>query len=360
MTGARHRIGVLPINVGTPEAPRAPEVRRYLREFLGDPRVLDMSGVGRWALLNLVILPFRPRRSAEAYETIWEEGGSPLLRHTLAFCAGLQHRLGDRFVVAPAMRYGRPSIDEALDRFREAAIDRIVLFPLYPQYAASTTGTSVEAVFRAAAARWNVPSLAVVPPFWDEPALGAAYAEVAGPVLAELEADHVLFSFHGLPERHVRKSDESGAHCLESPDCCARMVAANRNCYRAQCHRTAESIADALDLREDGWTVAFQSRLGRTPWIRPYTDETVAELARRGVRRLAVLCPAFVADCLETLEEIGLRAREDFVAAGGEELRLVPSLNAHPSWIDLAARLVARTSALEAASAREAGPVNVP
>jgi len=344
MEPRRPEIGVLAVNVGTPDAPRAPEVRRYLREFLGDPRVLDMNALGRAALLRLVILPFRPRKSAEAYAAVWESGGSPLLRHAREFAEGLGARLGEAYLVRPAMRYGNPSIAAALGEFRARGIDRVVAFPLYPQYASSTTGTSLQEVYRLAGLAWNVPSIAVVPPFWDEPDLARAFAHVAGPTLRDLRPDHVLFSFHGLPERHVRKSDEVGGHCLASPDCCARMVSANRNCYRAQCFRTAEAIARGLGLSDGTWTVAFQSRLGRTPWIRPYTDETVRALAERGSRRLAVLCPAFVADCLETLEEIGMRAREDFLAHGGEDLRLVPSLNASPAWIDLAARLVERVA----------------
>jgi ferrochelatase len=344
MSEHRDRIGVLALNVGTPDAPRAPEVRRYLRQFLGDPRVLDMNPIGRAALLNLVILPFRPKESAHAYRSIWEPDGSPLLRHSNEFAAALETELGSRFLVRPAMRYGNPSIACALAEFRASAIDRIVAFPLYPQYASSTTGTSLEEVYRRSGLDWNVPSISVVPPFWNEPELGAAFARVGREVLDDLDPDHVLLSFHGVPERHVRKSDDTGSHCLASQDCCARIVEANRNCYRAQCHRSAEAIAAALDLPRERWTLAFQSRLGKTPWIRPYTDETVVALAERGVRRLAVFCPAFVADCLETLEEIGMRAREDFVAHGGEDLRLVPSLNSSPSWIELAARLVRRAA----------------
>ncbi len=337
-------VGVLAMNVGTPDAPRAPEVRRYLREFLGDPRVLDMNAIGRAALLHLVILPFRPRKSAEAYAAIWEPDGSPLLRHTVAFSDRLQERLGSRFLVLPAMRYGNPSIASAIDRCRDLGIDRLVAFPLFPQYASSTTGTGVEALFRLLGERWNVPSVSVVPPFWDEPGLATAFAEIGRPVLEDLRPDHVLFSFHGLPERHVRKSDDTGAHCLAGDGCCARIVPANRNCYRAQCYATADGIAAALGLAEGSWGVSFQSRLGRTPWIRPYTDETVRALAGRGVRRLAVFCPAFVADCIETLEEIGMQVRDDFVAHGGEELRLVPSLNASEAWVDLAERLVRRAA----------------
>ncbi len=342
------KTGVLPVNVGTPDAPRAREVRRYLREFLGDPRVLDMNALGRYLLLRLVILPWRPRRSAEAYRAIWEPGGSPLLLHTRRFAEALGRRLGERFEVVPAMRYGEPSIAAALETFRSRGIDRVVVLPMYPQFASSTTGTSLEAVYRLASSRWNVPLIANVPPFYDDPGFLSAFARVGLPVLDELRPEHVLFSFHGLPERQVRKSDDTGRHCLAVEDCCAAIATANRNCYRAQCFATARGIARAAALGEGAWSVAFQSRLGRTPWIRPYADERVRELARAGVRRVAVFCPAFVADCLETLEEIGIRARRDFVAHGGEELRLVPSLNADPAWIDAAAALVRRSAWTEA------------
>ena len=301
---------------------------------------MDTSAWARFLLLNVVILPFRPRQSAEAYHTVWDDHGSPLLRHSRDFVKELALTLGERFAVRVAMRYGNPSIAEAIAEFRRLGIDRILAFPLFPQYASSTSGTALEEVFRVAGSQWNVPAVSVVPPFFDDPGMLRAFAEVGTPVLGDLRPDHVLFSFHGLPERQVRKSDDSGRHCLASQTCCSAMVSENRNCYRAQCYRTAEGIAAALGLPQGGFTVSFQSRLGRTPWVRPYTDETVRALARGGTRRLAVFCPAFVADCLETLEEIGVRAREDFVANGGEELRLVPSLNAHPAWIEAAARLV--------------------
>lgn len=340
MSRRSDRIGVLLLNVGTPDAPHPREVRRYLREFLGDPRILDMNPIGRRLLLELVILPFRPRRSAEAYEKVWLPEGSPLLVHGRAHASGLGRALGAAYEVALGMRYGSASIAEALDGFRSRGIDRIVLFPLFPQYASATSGTSLEAAYRLAAGRWNVPSLSVVPAFYDDPGFIAAFAEVGRPVLRDLRPDHVLFSFHGLPERQVRKSDESGVHCLATASCCNAIGEANRNCYRAQCFATARALAGAASLAADGSTVAFQSRLGRIPWIRPYTDETVVDLARRGVKRLAVFCPAFVADCLETIEEIGLRAREDFLANGGEAFALVPSLNGNEAWIEASARLV--------------------
>ena len=332
-------IGVLLVNLGTPDAPHAPEVRRYLRQFLSDPRVLDISPVGRWMLLNLVILPLRPARSAEAYRKIWRADGSPLLVYSRALAEQVRAALPD-MQVELAMRYGNPSITAGLTALRDRGCDRIVVFPLYPQYAASSTGSTVEAVYRAAAGLWNTPYLTIVPPFYDDPGFIDAFAEVGAPVLAELQPDHVLYSFHGLPERHMHKSDMSGTHCLRSAECCAEIVAANRHCYRAQCFSTARALSARLGLAPETTTVSFQSRLGRAVWIRPYTDIVLPELARRGVRRVAVFCPAFVADCLETLEEIGIRAEEDFKKAGGESLRLIPSLNAHPAWVRAAADLV--------------------
>jgi ferrochelatase len=240
------------------------------------------------------------------------------------------------------MRYGNPSIAAAFDRLRAAAVDRIVVLPLFPQYASSSTGTGVARVMELASADWNVPWLDVVPPFYDEPMFLDAFTAVARPKLAEARPDHVLFSFHGLPERHVQKSDKTAAHCLRSAGCCATIGEANRNCYRAQCFATARALTARLGLADDGYTVCFQSRLGKTPWIEPHTDHLIDELARAGKKRLAVLCPAFVADCLETIEEIGMRAREQFRAAGGEELTLVPSLNATSPWIDAVVELARR------------------
>lgn len=333
------KVGVLLVNLGTPDAPRPPEVRRYLREFLSDPRVVDLNPVARWLLLELVILPVRPARSAEAYAKVWGEDGSPLLANGKALRERVAERLAE-IPVALAMRYGSPSIGAGLDQLHAEGCDHLVVLPLYPQYASSSTGSSVEAVYREAGRRWNTPFITVVPPFFDDLRFVEAFAQVTQPVLEELRPDHVLLSFHGLPERHMRKSDPTGRHCLEREDCCKKLVDANRNCYRAQCFATAHALAGRLALPEGEWSISFQSRLGRTPWIRPYTDERLVELAKAGVERLAVMCPAFVADCLETLEEIGIRAEADFKAAGGKALRLVPSLNAHPAWVDAVVGLV--------------------
>ncbi|MFN3199233.1 MAG: ferrochelatase [Bradymonadia bacterium] len=331
--------GILLVNLGTPDAPRPREVRRYLREFLNDPRVLDINSVGRFMLLNAIILPLRPRKSAEAYEKIWGQAGSPLLVESQKLTTEVQNRLRD-CPVELAMRYGNPSIAAGLEALKGRGCDRLVVIPLYPQYASSSTGSSLEKVYREAATRWNTPYITAVPPFFDHPAFIDAFAQVGRPHLEEMKPDHVLFSFHGLPERHMHKSDESGSHCLKAPNCCATLNAANRNCYRAQCFATARALAARLDLAEGDWTVCFQSRLGRTPWIQPYTDELVESLPKRGIKSVAVFCPAFVADCLETIEEIGMRAEEDFKAAGGESLRLIPSLNAHPAWADAVVQLV--------------------
>jgi protoporphyrin/coproporphyrin ferrochelatase len=330
----RGRTGVLLVNLGTPASPRTADVRRYLRQFLSDPRVIDIPPALRFALLHFVILPFRPRRSAAQYATIWQEGGSPLLIHGRALSEEVAKRLGPRFHVELGMRYGEPSLPDALARLRTAEVDRIVVFPLFPQYASSSTGSALEVVYREAAAQWNVPSLRVLEPFYADPGFIGAQAGIARPLLERFAADHVLFSFHGLPERQIRKSDPSGAHCFARPDCCARVGPHNASCYRAQSHATAHALAGALALGPGLWSVSFQSRLGRAPWIKPYTDLVLPELAARGVRRLAIFCPSFVADCLETVEEIGVRAREQWSSLGGSDLLLVPCVNAHPDWAD--------------------------
>jgi ferrochelatase len=336
--------GLLLINLGTPDAPTTTAVRRYLKEFLSDPRVIDINAVGRALLLHAVILRFRPSKSARAYRSIWDPvRGSPLLHHSKDLATGVAQQLGLAWHVELAMRYGQPSLSGALDRLRAANVDRVVVLPLYPQYAASSTATSVARVMELVGAQWDTLPLDVVPAFHDDEGFLAAFEAVARPALAAARADHVLFSFHGLPERQIKKSDPSGAHCLSSNTCCDAITTVNRSCYRAQSYATARALASRLDLTD--YTVCFQSRLGRTPWITPHTDVLLDELARAGKRRLAVLCPAFVADCLETVEEIGIRAREQFKGAGGEELTLVPSLNATPRWIEAVAAMAERHAA---------------
>jgi ferrochelatase len=332
--------GVLLINLGTPDAPRTREVRTYLREFLNDPYVIDIHPVSRWLLLNLIVLPLRPRKSARAYALIWTAEGSPLLVHTRALAAAVQERAGADVPVEFAMRYGKPTIAEGLRRLHERGARKIVALPLYPQYALSSTRSCIEKTREDAAALAQPPEVHYVEDFYDHPGFIAAQAAIAEPLLGEFRPDHVLFSFHGLPERQIKTLDTSGEHCLVRDDCCARVDRKNRACYRAQSFATARALAAALGIPEDRQSVAFQSRLGRTPWIRPYTDLVLGELPGRGVKRVAVLTPSFTADCLETLEEIGIRGREQFEAAGGEALLAVPCVNAHPTFVDAVLDLV--------------------
>jgi ferrochelatase len=292
-------------------------------------------------LVNLIIAPFRSPKSAEAYQQVWTEAGSPLLVHGEALVEQIQAALPE-VPVRLAMRYQNPSIEAGLDALYAAGCDHVVIFPLFPQYASSSTGSALEEVYRIAGTKWNTPWISVVPPYYDDPAFIEAMAVIGREKLAEQSPDHVLLSFHGLPERHCTKTDPTGNHCLAKADCCEVIVEANRNCYRAQCIQTGRALARALALDESQYTICFQSRLGRTPWIKPYTDELIEELAKKGVQSVAVFCPAFTADCLETLEEIGMRAVEDFKEAGGDDLRLVPSLNSHPQWVQAALGLIRR------------------
>jgi ferrochelatase len=341
---AAMRTGLLLINLGTPDEPTPSAVRRYLREFLGDPRVLDIGAFGRALLLNLIILPTRPAKSARAYGTVWDpRRGSPLMYHSRDLAAAVSDQLGADWHVELAMRYGKPSIADALDELASRDVERIVVLPLFPQYASSSTGTAQARVMELAGERWNVPALDFVPAFYNDPGFIAAQTQVARPILADFQPDHVLFSFHGLPVRQIVKTDSRGAVCFQRTSCCDELR--NPHCYRAQSFWTARTVASELGLAADRYTICFQSRLGRTPWIEPYTDHVIDRLGKAGTKRLAVLCPAFVADCLETVEEIGIRAREQFKAAGGDELVLVPSLNATKAWVDAVCAIATRHAA---------------
>lgn len=337
-------IGVLLVNLGTPEAPATAEVRAYLREFLSDPRVIDINPLGRWLLLNVFILPFRPAKSAAAYRSVWTAEGSPLLVHGRAFAKGVQSSLDakapGRFVVRLAMRYGQPAIPVVLQELLQHDLERLIVLPLFPQYSSAATGSALERVMTEVAAKWNVPAVDSFESFYDAPAFIDGFRDVAKPLLDAFAPDHVLFSYHGLPERQVKKSDTTGTHCLASESCCDSICPANRFCYRAHCVATTNALVGALSLAPHTYSYSFQSRLGRTPWIKPYTDLVLPELAQKGIKRLAVFSPAFVADCLETVEEIGIRAKEQWQALGGEELLLVPSLNAHPTWVNGVADMV--------------------
>ena len=338
------RTGFLLINLGTPNSTSVSDVRRYLREFLSDPRVLDMSPIGRWLLLNLFILPTRPKKSAEAYEKVWTERGSPLLFHAQDLVEGIRPLLADIGPVELAMRYQNPSLKAGLSALVDAGVTHIVALPLFPHYSSAAWGSAAEKLMAEASVGWNVPSISFVPPFFAEQAYKDALEAVARDTFEDDGDAFHLFSFHGLPIRHCTKSDPTGAHCHVKPDCCEALVQANAYCYRAQSISTAHGLAAVLGLPRDRYDIAFQSRLGRAEWIKPYTDIRLVALAQQGVEHLVVHCPSFVADCLETTEEIGIRAADDFIAAGGKRLTLVPALNSHPAWISGLADILRRSA----------------
>jgi ferrochelatase len=335
------RVGVLLINTGSTDAPRAPETRAYLRQFLSDPRVLDINPIVRWLLLNLVILPTRPKNSAHAYSQVWTEKGSPLIVISKELMEALKKRMPNA-EFAIGMRYGGPSIESSFDELMTKGIDRMIVAPLFPQYSSAANGSALELVYALAGKRWNVPPISVLPPCYAEPSFIESWAAVIKPYLDSFKPDRLLMSYHGLPERQMKKSDKTGAHCLAGASCCDAIVDANQHCYRAQCYATSRLLAAKLCLTPKQYSISFQSRLGRDPWIKPPTDEVVPALPKKGVKRLAVICPAFTADCLETLEEIAMRAKSDFLTAGGEAFQFIPCLNAHPVWVDALAGLLER------------------
>lgn len=336
------RTGVLLINLGTPDAPTPEAVGPYLRQFLMDGFVIDVPAPLRWFLVNVVIVPRRKVQSAKAYQKVQLPGGSPLLVYTreLAGKVGAELANDDRYVVEYAMRYGNPSISSALTKLKSADVEKILVLPLYPQYAESSYETAEVETRRVAGELGYADRLAFFPPFYDRPELISAFARRLQATHEEHPGDHVVFSFHSLPERHIKRLDKSHEHCLVKSDCCDTIGDVNRNCYRAQCFSTARGIAAELGLNDEDYTVTFQSRLGRARWIGPTTEVVLRELAGKGVKRLLVSCPSFVADCLETVEEMGIRGRQTFMEAGGEELFLVPSLNAEPGWVKTVANWI--------------------
>jgi ferrochelatase len=327
--------GVLLLNLGSPDSPSVGDVRRYLRQFLMDRRVIDAPWTVRFGVVHFCILPFRARKSVEAYRLIWTRLGSPLVVTGRRVRLELQKRL--RVPVELAMRYRNPSVNDAIASLVQQGVDDLLLIPLFPQYAMSSYETAVEAVKARLARGASHLRLRVNPPFCLDPDYIDALAASASGYLKQ-EYDHLLVSFHGLPERHLRKTDPTGCHCLARENCCSTPSPAHPTCYRAQCLRTVEAFVAKAGVTK--YSVAFQSRLGGDPWLRPYTDQELVRLAQDGVRKLLVICPAFVADCLETLEEIGLRGRDTFLGAGGAEFTLIPCLNDHPAWINLLQRMV--------------------
>lgn len=327
-------IGVLLINLGTPDAPTVPAVKKYLAEFLMDPNVIDLPWPARFALVYGLILPFRPRKITHAYQKIWTSRGSPLRFHHDDLAEGVQKELGTEFQVEAAFRYGSPSITDALKRLHAKPLKKLIVLPMYPQYSLAATESSLKEFKRAATAFPPVLT-EVIRDFYAEPEFVSAVASVTSREIAAFKPDHLLFSFHGLPERQVRNATKhEGGRCDFSNLCCAHVGAANQSCYRAQCFATTRAVIEKLNWPTTKMSIGFQSRLGRTPWIQPFSDVVIPELAQKGVKRLAVLCPSFVADCLETLEEVGIRAREQFQQCGGEELKLIPCVNASDGWVN--------------------------
>jgi len=324
------KTGVLLVNLGTPEQPTLRSVRRYLRVFLADKRVVDLPLIIRYILLYAFILPFRPKQSLAAYQKIWMAEGSPLLVYSQRMQAQLARDLGSAYQVSLAMRYESPSMEEALDALSGCA--RIIVMPLFPQYASATTGSIVEKLYTLLQKRAYIPSVHVLPEFYDDQGFIDAYAKRVETALANQVIDRLIFSFHGLPVRHITQSGCQVRCAGETP--CPAMSQKNAPCYRAQCYASARAIADKLGLSEGDYQVAFQSRLGKTPWIEPYTDGLLPRLAKDpAVRDIAVVCPSFVADCLETLEEIGMALQEQWHELGGGACILVPCLNEDPAWI---------------------------
>jgi protoporphyrin/coproporphyrin ferrochelatase len=332
--------GVLLVNLGTPDQPDTSNVRTYLTEFLNDPRVIDISAVGRAILVNAFIVPFRSSKSAALYKQVWTERGSPLLFHTEDLRDKVQKKLGDSYFVAMAMRYRKPSIGSALELLRKEKVSEITILPLYPQYASSSTGSTIEKIFDLMK-RWEViPSVRITSSFFDHPAFINSFV-VKGKQHMTEPYEHYLFSYHGLPERQIKKaSAHYGGDYCQLGKCCNTINKNNQYCYRANCFETTRQLVKALGIPDDKWSVSFQSRLGRDPWIKPYSDHVIEDLGKKGVKKILVFSPAFVADCLETIYEIGHEYLEIFQKHGGEELKLVTSLNAEDHWVDAVCQLV--------------------
>ena len=313
------KTGILLTNLGTPEAPTKEALKVYLKEFLWDPRVVEMPRWKWWLILNGIILNTRPAKSAEAYKSVWTEHGSPLMLHSLDQQAGLQKALGDDVHVELAMRYGNPSIASGLRNLRDKGCTRILLFPLYPQYSATTTGSTFDAVADELKSWRRVPGIRMIDSYHDHPAyIEALAASVRRYWDAHGKPDRLLMSFHGIPQRYFDGGDP----------------------YPCLCRKTGRLLAESLELKEGEWKVTYQSRFGKEPWVTPYTDETLKQWGAEGLGRVDVICPGFSSDCLETIEEIGEENREYFEEAGGKELRYIPALNSDAEHIRALAEIV--------------------
>lgn len=332
-------VGVLLVNLGTPDAPDTASVRRYLREFLMDGRVIDIPYPFRFMLVNGIIAPFRAPKSAKIYQKLWEERGSPLKFYGEDVRDELQKSLGNEYVVKLAMRYQNPNLASVLKEMEKMQLDKLIIIPLFPQYASATTGSVYERVMELMSSWQVMPNISLVSYFYQKPGFASYFAEKAKKYQAEHEFDYYLFSYHGIPERHIRNGDITKNTCAFG-SCCEQITEKNHGCYRAQCFETTRLIAKEMGLKEGTFGTAFQSRLGRDPWLQPYTDETIKSLVKEGKKKILAFSPAFVADCLETTIEVGEEYKELFEEAGGEHWQLVESLNNSPEWVSFLKDLV--------------------
>jgi protoporphyrin/coproporphyrin ferrochelatase len=330
---------ILLINLGTPDAPSTPKVGKYLTQFLNDKRVIDINAIGRFILVNLIIVPFRSFKSAKLYKHIWTKEGSPLLINSIALKEKLQKHVGDNYVVELAMRYQTPSLKNALENIRKLRPEKIHVFPLYPQYASSSTGSTIEEVLTLIKGWEVIPNINIVSKFYDHPKFIEALLVEAKKHNVN-DYDHVLFSYHGLPERQILKA--SAHYCnntCQMGACCDSITQNNQYCYRANCMETSRQIVKALNIPEGKYTSTFQSRLDNK-WLKPYSDKVIKELAEKGAKKLLIFSPAFVADCLETIYEIGVEYDEIFKEHGGETVTLVNSLNTNDEWVSAIKEIV--------------------
>lgn len=321
--------GILLVNLGTPDSTAVSDVRKYLREFLMDKRVIDISYVGRWLLVNLIIATFRAPKSAKEYRRLFDEKGSPLKYFGFEVRDKLREVVEDHYQIELAMRYQSPSINEGLDELKHCSSIHVI--PLFPQYASASTGSVQDKVMEIVKDWQIIPDIKFTSQFFEEELFLETIVDNAKKMMAESAYDHYLFSYHGIPERQITKGSIDN-YC-EFGTCCGSLTDKNRYCYRAQCFATTRLLVKKLGLKEGQYTVTFQSRLGKTPWIQPYTDEVLEELPKKGVKKVLAFSPAFISDCLETTVEVGETYQEDFVEAGGEKWDLVPSLNAEDKWV---------------------------
>jgi len=330
--------GVLIVNLGTPDAPTRPAVYRYLKQFLLDRRVIDYHWLPRNLLVRGIIAPFRSGSSAKLYQKLWTKEGSPLKVYGERLIAGVQELLGGSYAVELAMRYQNPSIESAIEKLLTTKVSEIIVLPLFPQYASATTGSIHEEVMRVLAKKENIPAVKMINSYYRNEVMIDIFVENAQKYNIDTY-DHILFSYHGLPQRQLKKADVNN-HCLLQENCCSTISTKNQFCYSAQCYATSQAIANKLGLKPSDFTICFQSRLGYEAWAQPYTSKVIEGRAKKGDKKLLVFCPAFVSDCLETIIEIAEEYREAFFQQGGEQLDLVESLNDNPYWIKAVKELV--------------------